>query len=315
MDIQVEIAGGLFKALDAALQGTLGTGTGKVMMGLGASFGSMWMLNFTIKSMFWLHQGLDVIFQDILWSIIKMAIIVSLAFNVGWYISNVVPFVTGLPDWMGGVLSGHEGPATNQVDGLINSYISSLDTLVSSMKFGWTEDWSVMFYAILVVIFYLMGGIPFLSVCVGTMITLKVAMTVILVVGPIFIAFALFDQTKQWFWGWVSVMGAFMLTQVLFSVVVGLELNYINNFIVKNGEIETTLVTAFTILLVFGAFTLLATELPNYAASIMGGTPSGGVGGVGGLLGKATGLNTARRLAGAGARGIASRFKSRNRIN
>jgi len=315
MDIQVEIAGGLFKALDAALKGTLGTGTGKVMMGLGASFGSMWMLNFTIKSMFWLHQGLDVIFQDILWSIIKMAIIVSLAFNVGWYISNVVPFATGLPDWMGGVLSGHEGPATNQVDGLINSYISSLDTLVSSMKFGWTEDWSVMFYAILVVIFYLMGGIPFLSVCVGTMITLKVAMTVILVVGPIFIAFALFDQTKQWFWGWLSVMGAFMLTQVLFSVVVGLELNYINNFIVKNGEIETTLVTAFTILLVFGAFTLLATELPNYAASIMGGAPSGGVGGVGGLLGKATGINTARRLAGAGARGIASRFKSRNRIN
>lgn len=315
MDIQVEIAGGLFKALDAALKGTLGTGTGKVMMGLGASFGSMWMLNFTIKSIFWLHQGMDAIIQDVLWSIIKMAIIVSLAFNVGWYISNVVPFATGLPDWMGGVLSGHEGPATNQVDGLINSYISSLDTLVSSMKFGWTEDWSVMFYAILVVIFYLMGGIPFLSVCVGTMITLKVAMTVILVVGPIFIAFALFEQTKQWFWGWVSVMGAFMLTQVLFSVVVGLELNYINNFIVKNGEIETTLVTAFTILLVFGAFTLLATELPNYAASIMGGTPSGGVGGVGGLLGKATGLNTARRLAGAGARGMASRFKSRNRIN
>ena len=104
-----------------------------------------------------------------------------------------------------------------------------------------------------------------------------------------------------------------MLTQVLFAVVVGIELNYINSFIVKNGAIETTLMSAFQILLVFGAFTLLATELPNYAASIMGGGPSGGVGGVGGILGKTSGLGAARKMAGAAGRQI-SKFKGRNQI-
>ncbi|WP_426102985.1 type IV secretion system protein [Pseudomonas sp. PSPC3-3] len=314
MDFQIAIAAELFQAIDTALKGTLGSGTSKVMLGLGASFGSMWMLNFTLKSIYWIHQGMDAVFQDVLMSIMKMAIIVYFAFNVSWYTSTVVPIVTGLPDWMGGVLAGNEGPATNQVDALINTYISSLDTLVSAMKFGLTEDWSVMFYSVLVVVFYLMGGIPFISVCIGTMITLKAATTIILVVGPIFIAFALFDQTRQWFWGWVSLIGGFMLTQVLFAVVVGLELNYINNNIIKGGQIETTLVTAFGILLVFGAFTLLATELPNYAASIMGGTPSGGVSGAGGLLGKATGMKTAGRMAGAAARFVARRFKGRNQI-
>lgn len=314
MDFQVAIAADLFQAIDAALKGTLGSGTSKVMLGLGASFGSMWLLNFTMKSIYWLHQGMDAVFQDVLMSIMKMAIIVYFAFNVSWYTSTVVPIVTGLPDWMGGVLAGNEGPATNQVDGLINSYIGSLDTLISAMKFGWTEDWAVMFYAILVVAFYLMGGIPFLGVCIGTMITLKAATTIILVVGPVFIAFALFDQTRQWFWGWVSVIGGFMLTQVLFAIVIGLELNYINNNIVKNGQIETTLVSAFGILLIFGAFTYLATELPNYAASIMGGGPSGGVTGVGGLLGKATGLNPAGRMAKSAAQFAARRFKGRNQI-
>lgn len=105
-----------------------------------------------------------------------------------------------------------------------------------------------------------------------------------------------------------------MLTQVLFAVVVGIELNYINSFIVKNGAIETTLMSAFQILLVFGAFTLLATELPNYAASIMGGGPSGGVGGVGGILGKTSGLGAARRMASAAGSQIAKRFKGRNQI-
>lgn len=312
--MDVHIAADLFQAIDAALKSTLGSGTAKVMLGLGAAFGSMWLVQFTLKSIYWLYQGLDVIFQDVMLSILKMAFVVYFAFNVAWYISTVVPFATGLPNWMGGILSGQNGNQTNQVDGLISSYLNSLDQLISTMKFGWTEDWAVMFYAILVILFYLMGGIPFLSVCVGTMITLKAASTIILVVGPIFIAFALFDQTRQWFWGWVSVLGGFMLTQVLFAVVVGIELNYINSFVVKNGAIETTLQSAFEILLVFGAFTMLATELPGYAASIMGGTPSGGVGGVGGLLGKTTGLGAARKMAGAAGSQIAKRFKSRNRI-
>lgn len=312
--MDVHIAADLFQAIDAALKSTLGSGTAKVMLGLGAVFGSMWLVQFTLKSIYWLFQGMDVIFQDVIFTILKMAFVVYFAFNVSWYISTVVPFATGLPNWMGGILSGQDGNQTNQVDGLISSYLNSLDQLVSTMKFGWTEDWSVMFYAILVILFYLMGGIPFLSVCVGTMITLKAASTIILVVGPIFIAFALFDQTRQWFWGWVSVMGGFILTQVLFAVVVGIELNYINSFVVKNGAIETTIQSAFEILLVFGAFTLLATELPGYAASIMGGTPSGGVGGVGGLLGKTTGLGAARKMAGGAASQIAKRFKGRNRI-
>jgi len=312
--MDVHIAADLFQAIDTALQSTLGSGTAKVMLGLGAAFGSMWMLQFTLKSLYWLHQGMDAIFQDVIFSILKMAFIVYFAFNVSWYISTVVPIATGIPNWMGGVLSGQGGSQTNQVDGLIASYLNSLDELVSTMKFGWTEDWSVMFYAVLVILFYLMGGIPFLSICVGTMITLKAASTIILVVGPVFIAFALFDQTRQWFWGWVSVMGGFMLTQVLFAVVVGIELNYINAFVVKNGVIDTTLQSAFEILLVFGAFTLLATELPNYAASIMGGTPSGGVGGVGGILGKTSGLKAARSMAGAAGRQIAKRFNGRNQI-
>lgn len=312
--MDVQIAGDLYRAIDESLKSTLGTGTAKVMVGLGAAFGSMWMVQFTLKSIYWLFQGMDAIFQDVIFTIFKMAFIVYFAFNVTWYIQNVVPFATGLPNWMGGVLSGQEGNATNQVDALIASYIDSLDKLISMMKFGFTEDWSVMFYAVLIIVFYLMGGIPFLSVCVGTMITLKAASSIILVVGPIFIAFSLFDQTRQWFWGWVSLIGGFMLTQVLFAVVVGIELNYINSFIIKNGAIEITLMGAFQILLVFGAFTLLATELPNYAASIMGGGPSGGVGGIGGILGRTSGLGAARRMSGAAAKQIAKRFKGRNQI-
>lgn len=310
--MDVHIAADLFNGIDQSLKSTVVRGTAKVMIGLTTVFGSFWTLQFTAKSLYWLFQGLTDVFQDVFFSVLRMAIIVGLAFNVSWYLENVVPIVTGLPAWMGGILSGQDGTQTNQVDVLISTYLNSLDLLVSSMKFGFTESWSVMFYAILVIVFYLLGGIPFLSVAVGTIIMLKVGSTVILAVGPVFIAFLLFDQTKQWFWGWLSVLTGFMLTQVLFSVVLALEMAYINSFVVQNGNFDITLAKAFEVLLVFGAFTLLATELPSYAASIMGGAPSGATG-LSKLLGKGTGLGTAANMSKATGRAL-MRMVYRNKI-
>lgn len=311
--MDVQIAADLFNGIDQSLKSTVVRGTAKVMIGLTTVFGSFWTLQFTAKSIYWLFQGLTDVFQDVFFSVLRMAIIVGLAFNVSWYLENVIPIVTGLPAWMGGILSGQEGTQTNQVDILISTYLNSLDLLVSSMKFGFTESWSVMFYAILVILFYLIGGIPFLLVAVGTIIMLKVGSTVILAVGPVFIAFLLFDQTKQWFWGWLSVLAGFMLTQVLFAVVLAVEMAYINNFVVQNGNFEITLVKAFEVLLVFGAFTLLATELPSYAASIMGGAPSGATG-LSKILGKGTGLGAAASMSKAAAKALLMRKLYRNKI-
>lgn len=305
--MDITIAQDLFSAIDGALKSTLGSGTSKVMLGLGAAFGSMWLVNFTLKSIYWLFQGLDVIFQDVIFSILKMAFIMYFAFNVNWYIQTVVPFVTDLPVWMGGILSGMEGSQKNQVDSLISNYIGSLVRLISAMNFGWTVSVRDMFTAILTIIFYLIGGIPYLSICVGTIVVLKFSTSIILVIGPIFIAFALFDQTRQWFWGWVSTIGSFMLTSVLFSVAIGIEMNYINTFIIRDGVIDTSMYGAITILIVFGCFTLLATELPGYAASIMGGGSSGGVRGL-------PGGGLARKAAGIAGGQISKRFKGRNQI-
>nr|HBY1206081.1 conjugal transfer protein [Klebsiella pneumoniae] len=119
---------------------------------------------------------------------------------------------------------------------------------------------------ILALVLLLVGGIPFLLVAVGTLITLKAASMLLLVVGPIFIALSLFPATRQYFWGWVGVLGGFTLAQALFAVVIGLEMSFINANVVKGGEIETDLMSCLSILLYFGAFTLLATEIPNYAA-------------------------------------------------
>ncbi|EGH18686.1 conjugal transfer protein, partial [Pseudomonas savastanoi pv. glycinea str. race 4] len=54
-----------------------------------------------------------------------------------------------------------------------------------------------------------------------------------------FIAFLLFDQTRQYFWGWVGAIAGFMLAQVLISVVLAIEIGFINTMMIKDGMLNT----------------------------------------------------------------------------
>lgn len=302
----------IFDFIDTALRTTLATGTAKVMLGLAALFGTLWTLQLTAKSLVWIWQGMGVAVQDLVVSVIKMAAIVSCAFNAGWYLSTVVPFVGDFPAWVGAQLMNVPGSQINAVDGLVNAFLNALVAVFNKMEFSFSV---AMIEGITTIVLMLLGGVPFLTVAIGTLVVLKVTTTLLLVVGPLFIAFLLFDSTRQWFWSWVSTLGGFMLTQIFFSVVIALQINFINTNIIQGGEIQLDWVGAFAILIVFNAFTLVATALPNIAASVMGGgtVPTSSSGGLlGKTLGAATGIGAAKKMAALFA---ASRLLNRNRIS
>ncbi|RMS10593.1 Integral inner membrane protein of type IV secretion complex, partial [Pseudomonas coronafaciens pv. garcae] len=189
---------------------------------------------------------------------------------------------------------------TNQIDSLIVVYISNLSALIGAMEFNIiTTSFAKVWLGIQGVVFYVLGGIPFLLAAVATLFVLKVLSTAIVAVGPLFIAFLMFDQTKQYFWGWVSAIGGFMLAQVLISVVLAIEIGFINTVMIKDGTLNTSLAGNFIILLVFCTFTALVIELPNQAASIMGGGPSGG-----GLASRISGFGAAKSMTRGVAAGI-----------
>ncbi|EJZ4824892.1 type IV secretion system protein, partial [Salmonella enterica] len=182
----------------------------------------------------------------------------------------------------------------------INTYLNGLWEFIKNIDFDPIFNFKESIASVLVLICFLLGGIPFLGVCVATLMTLKVATSLFLVVGPLFIAFGLFEQTRQYFWGWVSLMGGFMLTQIIFGIAITLEISFLNAFVLTSdpdGAMSGSFKGAFALLLYFGTFTAIATEIPNYAASVMGGAPSGAHG-LKKLFLKGTGLGAAQRFAG-----------------
>ncbi|ALE01080.1 type IV secretion system protein [Pseudomonas syringae] len=309
MDV-TKISQTLFGFVDAALQSALVTGMAKVMLGLGALFGTMWLIHFTLRNMQWLYRGMNVAFEDVAKEIAKMAFIAGCAFNLQWYVQTIVPFITGFPNWMGGILSGQEGTQTNQIDSLIVVYVSNLKALIGAMNFDiFNASFTNIWLGIQGVVFYVLGGIPFLLAAVATLYVLKVLSTAIVAVGLLFIAFLLFDQTKQYFWGWVAAIAGFMLAQILISVVLAIEIGFINTVMIKNGVMDTSLEGNLTILIVFCTFTALVIELPGQAASIMGGGPSGG-----GIVSRISGFSAAKGMTRGVAAGISRLRRGRNNI-
>ncbi|WP_052150869.1 type IV secretion system protein [Pseudomonas aeruginosa] len=301
--INIEIANQLYTFIDASLKSMIMVGMAKVMLVMGAVFGTFWLLHLLMRAIRWLWLGLDVPFQEVSMELIKIAVLISIAFNVGTYWNYIVPFVQGLPLWMAKTLSGSSDVFTNQVDSLISSFFNGVRDLVKTLKFNPLSKagFSGAFLSVLTVAYMLLGGIPFLLIAVGTLVTLKVSTTVILVVGPLFIAFAIFPQTRQYFFGWVGVLGGFMLAQVLFSVILGLEMRFINEHVIRDGNIPSDLKGAISILIYFAAFTAIALEIPNYAATIMSGAPTSAGGAIGGMVKRGLGLHPAMRMA----RGVA----------
>lgn len=299
MAIELEVAATLYRSVDDALAGIIATGTANLMIGVGSLFGAFWLIERTIASMNWYFKGFNGILQEEIMNAIKSAFIIYSAFNVGWYLRVIVPAVNDMPTWTIQTLSGVP-IGTNQVDALINAYINGVWEFIKNIDFDIFSNFKETLASIFVLLCFIVGGVPFLTVCVATLMTLKVAISLFLVVGPLFIAFGLFDQTRQYFWGWVSLIGGFMLTQIVFGIAIMLEIGFLNSYVITtdpNGIMSGSFKGAFAVLLYFGTFTAIATELPSYAASVMGGAPSGAHG-LKNIMLKASGLGTATRMAG-----------------
>ncbi|MBW3779568.1 type IV secretion system protein [Aeromonas veronii] len=294
--MDVNFAQTLFKSIDASLAGLIGNGTAKLMIATGAIFGCAYLIQLLLKSIHWMTSGLGEVFHDFLWDLCKMALITFFAFNTQWYINYLVPIASDLAGEVISILSPQKSNPQNMVDLLIGNYIDSLLTLAKAMSFDIFSNFSAVLTGLLGFIFMLLGGIPYIMLAAGTMITLKVAMVILLIVGPVFIAFALFPATRQYFWGWVGVISGFILAQTLFGVVITLQLSFIDSVLVKDGQIVPNIETCFAMLVYFSAFTYLVAEIPSYAAMIMGGAGSKATG-MGGILGAGLGA------AGRGAKG------------
>jgi type IV secretion system protein VirB6 len=199
-------------------------------------------------------------------NIVKLVLILSLVTHVEdynryviqWFFQDIPTFITQA---LGQVSSPNisNGDAFNVITENLIQF--SLDLY---KKGSWTE-WQTFFASILV----LFGLVP-IGLLLGIVLLAKVGLTLVLVLGPVFISLVLFRQTQGFTFAWINTLVNFIVLQVLSVVFCSLLISILKDFISSYKDIPdgNEIKTAMSLVMVYVVSFMLTCFLPRIASQL-----------------------------------------------
>ena len=152
----------------------------------------------------WYMSGNVQLAKDGLGNFILLGIITFIAFKGNYYTTEIVPIILNIGDELGAIIVGSKAVDSGAaLDKFLTSIYFAIKAIWERAEFDWGGG------NILVSIFNIVclcfGSIPFIVTTFGILLTAKIMVSLLLSVGTIFICFAFFPQTRQWFSQWLGM--------------------------------------------------------------------------------------------------------------
>jgi type IV secretion system protein VirB6 len=209
---------------------------------------------------------------------LTMALILGLAFTAAAYQSNVVDVFRGLETGLASMV--YKGDASNAYQLLDTSFTSGLDlagkALEESGKYSlWTGATNLIGWFVVSILICL-GTILLLTIAGGYIMLAKIALAILLGIGPLFIVCLLFPAVRRFFDAWAGQVVTYTLIIVLMAVVVSFGLTIFNETITKaQAQIAagtgSMLAVCAQILIVTLCLAIVALQAPSIASALGGG--------------------------------------------
>lgn len=251
----------LFTFFDASVIAVVTNGTAKMISLISplvaAGFGIYLML---ILSSYWRGEQDDPL-SDFFLRMVGWAAVISFGLNIGLYTTYVVPFVNGLGDDLAGI-TGEKYNSAAALDTMGNALIDVFIKL-----FGDADGIKETMYAVVAIasVGLLCGA--FMVIAIAYIILAKLALGVLIAVGPFFIASALFPATREFFKNWTAQCLNYAFLIMLFSFVAQIEIAMVSSLI----PTELSLSALLKLILSCAVLIFVSLNLPSLAASLAGG--------------------------------------------
>lgn len=266
----------VFERIDTSVQNVISNHIAGVM----GIFSPVLISAFTVYVIFTVWSYFDNPLEQVVWDLIKRilawGVIISFSINISSYSSNVLPIVMHLGDNMAQAFSG-SSTTSSSLDSLVqmltNMMNKNLDAAdqVSGIE-GITAKLYTYFVNFLVLIIF---GL-FLIIVGAYIVLAKVFLAILAVIGPVFIALALFPATRQYFSSWVNQVVNFSLYIVLVNVVGALLIDYLNSTFDETALLSDSGVVHLVLVLML--FCIIILKLPELASGLAGGISNNGFG-------------------------------------
>ena len=199
--------------------------------------------------------------MDFLSRLVGWGAIITFGLNIDMYRLYVVPLVTGLGEDLGGTVSGVYSSAA-ALDQLANGFVQAFIRIFQDAS-GFEETLFAVFTIASVGLF---SGL-FMVVAIAYIILAKLALGILVAIGPLFIAAALFPASRDLFKNWTGQCLNYAFLVMLFSFAAQIEIAMVDSMIPQN----MTLSALFEVNLVCAVFILVSLSLPSLASALAGG--------------------------------------------
>ena len=202
--------------------------------------------------------------QEFAWTMLKFAVIYGLIDTWDLFSDIVVPFITNTPDAMAGVISG-SGTGTTASGEIGDVYIDAIAVADNAMSArGWFMP-------------YLIGGLILLAATLMMIYALflialsKIALAVLVGLGPLFILMLMFKQTQEVFEAWLQQVMNYMLIVILTVAVLAFMQAVAENAVSAIPRDGISLGDVMPAAIVFFITFLLLTQVMTIASALGGG--------------------------------------------
>lgn len=220
---------------------------------------------------YWHGGGIDEMFVDFMKRMIAFSFLVALAFNASYY-HELANIIYVLPDDLAKAFGSMEysGGALDKIVDDVNVVTDKLE--LQQLNLGITEFYLSIKYTIAIWQIEVFMGI-LLTVLFAFYILAKVSLALVLMIGPIFIAFGMFPATRQYAMNWAGQCLNYVFNIVLLSLIGSMMLTFITDYIDIMGveDIASAGALGVILLLTLIVFVLLCWMTPQIASALTGG--------------------------------------------
>lgn len=258
----------LFKFVTEALSQNLGTYLGAVITAIkplvGASIG-LYLVYFAWESL--IKDKFNPL--DAIKLIASIALITTFALSTPYYLTHIVPIISGLGDGLADAVLGGNGSASalqNMLDGMIEK----VDLILAEADFDIldSDTYTDSFLRVLIIGFYIVGGVGYITIATAYLLVAKVMTGLLLIIGPIFIAMAFFPSTRSFFQAWTGQCFNYALLTFMYPFAFTIFDIVVDKIMVMQ---EPSLENAFYVFVVFGVAVVVSLQIPTFCSTLSGG--------------------------------------------
>jgi type IV secretion system protein VirB6 len=215
---------------------------------------------------------------------VRLTTIAAIALNVGYYNTFISDFLWKSPDALARVVTGASG----------DSSVLFLDQLMKGIfelgeaywqKANSTSGWTGIpdLGLVLVALLIWLCGLWATGIAAFLFVLSKMALAVLLAVGPIFILGLIFEPTKRFFDAWMGQVLNFVFLVMLTAACAKLILAILSKYLTNSGAVlaDPGIAQAFPALVLCAIAGLVMMQMPSIASALGGGVAVSTLGAVG----------------------------------